>query len=100
VYHLHSKLQHNFYEGDGSVNLTVDALGNKSQSYFDAARNVTRTVDGRGFATFYVYNADNEQTAVTDPNGNTARTQYNAAWQVVASYDAVVTGEATGKRPR
>jgi YD repeat-containing protein len=75
-------------EADGSAYLTKDALGNINQTYFDAARNVIKTVDGRGFATLYLFNADNEQTAATDPNGHTTKTQFDAAREVTASYDA------------
>ena len=62
---------------DGNVIKETDALGNNSQTHYNAFGLVEKEVDKRGFAVSYVYNDKFQLTEMTDKLGNKATFEYN-----------------------
>jgi YD repeat-containing protein len=63
---------------DGSAyHPTVDALGNRTTTTFDAAGNVASVQDARGNPTTYSYDAANRRVAVTEAGRHRRATDHD-----------------------
>ncbi len=63
---------------NGSLNSTVDELGNKTIYRYDAAGNLTELTDPYGNKHLFTYNAINQKIAYTDSLGNTTKYTYDS----------------------
>ncbi|MCK4658684.1 MAG: tandem-95 repeat protein [Phycisphaerae bacterium] len=65
----------------------VDALGNKTEYFYDGSGNQTRVVDAKGHETHYEYDDNNRQTRTIFQDDTFTRTQYDAAGRKIAETD-------------
>ncbi len=76
------------YDAAGEAIATIDALGNRTTTAYDAAGNAVAVTDANNHTTTSVYDADNRQIATVDALGNRTTTTYDAAGNAVALTDA------------
>ncbi len=67
---------------------TVDAMGGKTQYWYDGAGHTLALVDAKGVVTTAAYNAIGQRTGVNDPNQGAWRFDYDALGEVLTQTDA------------
>ena len=65
------------YDADREVTKSINPLGQKTKTAYDADGNTVRVKDPEGNTTSYTYDADNELTQTTQANGGTSSTTYD-----------------------
>ncbi len=71
------------YDADGRLIKETDGLGGVTQTVYNPAGLVSKTVDPMGYATEYTYDEHDNLTLSKDAQGNTIQRQYNALNQCV-----------------
>ena len=64
-------------DGDGNVVATVNPDGNTTTTLYDAADQVTGTIDARGFLTKETLDGDGNAVTQTDADGNVTTSLYD-----------------------
>ncbi|WP_206671726.1 GH-E family nuclease [Holdemania massiliensis] len=71
------------YDADGRLIKETDGLGGITQTVYNPAGLISKTVDPMGYATEYTYDDHDNLTITKDAKGNTLQRQYNALNQCV-----------------
>lgn len=78
-----------YYNEQGVVTETIDALGNSAQTVYNEYNEVIEEVNELGLVTHYSYDERGNQTANTQPDGATVLLVYDEEDQLIQSTDAV-----------
>ncbi len=79
----------NAFDWEGNPTKTTDALGNFTQSVYDASGFVTKTTDRRNFNTTYTYDVHGWRLNTTDALGHVTKTEYDTVGRVVKTTTAL-----------
>jgi YD repeat-containing protein len=94
-----TRLQRHFtttytYNSLGKQISQTDALGNRTDTEYDAFGNAVRVIDPRGYSGYFYFDARNQAILSIDPAGSAVRSHYDAFGKVkqITRYSNPVTG--------